>query len=378
MTMHMECASCHSPSRRQVLQGGGVMAAAGVGGFGGVSSGVRAQMSSASAAAGVPAIDIHAHYYPQSYFDMMNAEGGSFNAEFKTDGQTFSFKTPAGSNGGLPMKFIDTKQRLAEMDAEGVAVHALSLTTPMVYWADGETSHKLARAWNDGAIAAHKANPDRFVVLATLPMLDRDRAIDELNRVSQQPGVRGVYMGTNINGNDLDDPMFAPILARIEALDLPIFLHPLQTIGGKRVANYHLGNLIGNPLDTAIAASRLIFSGVLDRHPKLQVNLPHAGGAVPMLIGRMDHGYAVRRDVPNLPHPPSEYMRRFTYDTIGHAASVVKFLISEVGADRVMLGSDYCLDMGYLRPVQDLDALNLAARDKDLILRGTAARLLKL
>jgi aminocarboxymuconate-semialdehyde decarboxylase len=97
-----------------------------------------------------------------------------------------------------------------------------------------------------------------------------------------------------------------------------------------------------------------------------------------MLIGRMDHGFAVRRDVPNLPHPPSEYMRRFTYDTIGHAASVVKFLISEVGADRVMLGSDYCLDMGYLRPVQDLDALNLTARDKDLILRGTAARLLKL
>jgi aminocarboxymuconate-semialdehyde decarboxylase len=97
-----------------------------------------------------------------------------------------------------------------------------------------------------------------------------------------------------------------------------------------------------------------------------------------MLIGRMDHGYAVRRDVPALPHPPSEYMRRFTYDTIGHHASVVKFLISEVGADRVMLGSDYCLDMGYLKPVQDLDVLGLSARDRDLILRGTALRLLKL
>ena len=96
-----------------------------------------------------------------------------------------------------------------------------------------------------------------------------------------------------------------------------------------------------------------------------------------MLIGRMDHGYAVRRDVPNLPQPPSAYMRRFTYDVIGHKASVVKFLISEVGAERVMLGSDYCLDMGYLRPVQDLEKLGLSTRDRDLILHATAARLLK-
>ena len=198
MTMHVACGGSHGVSPRQ-------LSAAAGGGSGATQSGARAQMASAAKASGVPAIDIHAHYFPQSYFDVMNAEGGRFNAEFKTDGQTFSFKTPAGTNGGLPMKFIDTKQRLAEMDAEGVAVHALSLTTPMVYWADGETSHKLARAWNDGAIAAHKANPDRFVVLATLPMLDRDRAIDELNRVAQLPGVRGIYLGTNINGNDLDD-----------------------------------------------------------------------------------------------------------------------------------------------------------------------------
>lgn len=377
MTMHLECAGRRDPSPGP-MPPGGVAAAAGVGASGGVQSGVRAQMASASAASGVPAIDIHAHYYPQSYFDVIEAEGGRFNAEFKTDGQTFSFKTPAGSNGGLPLKFIDVEQRLAEMDAEGVAVHALSLTTPMVYWADGATSHKLAAAWNDGAIAAHKAHPDRFVVLATLPMLDRDRAIDELNRVSQQPGVRGIYMGTNINGNDLDDPMFAPILARIEALDLPIFLHPLQTIGGKRVANYHLGNLIGNPLDTAIAASRLIFSGVLDRHPRLQVNLPHAGGVLPILIGRIDHGWKVRKENRHLAQAPSTYLRRFTYDTIAHSKPIMEFVISMVGADRVMIGSDYCFDMGYEQPIKFVDQLNLDPEQRKMILGATAAKVLKL
>jgi len=355
-----------------------MLAAAGVGAMGGAESGARAQMSSASAASGVPAIDIHAHYYPQSYFDAMNAEGGRFNAEFKTDGQTFSFKTPAGSNGGLPMKFIDTRHRLAEMDAEGVAVHALSLTTPMVYWADGETSHKLAIAWNNGAVAAHKANPDRFVVLATLPMLDRDRAIDEVDRVAKLPGVRGIYLGTNINGNDLDDPMFAPILTRIEALDLPIFLHPLQTVGGKRVANYHLANLIGNPLDTAIAASRLIFSGALDRHPKLQVNLPHAGGVLPILMGRIDHGWKVRKENRHLANAPSTYLRRFTYDTISHSKPIMEFVISMVGADRVMIGSDYCFDMGYEQPIKFVDQLNLSPEDRKMILGATAAKILKL
>jgi aminocarboxymuconate-semialdehyde decarboxylase len=377
MTMHMECGGCHSPSRRQVLQGG-VAAAAGISAMGGVPGGARAQMASASAAAGVPAIDIHAHYFTQGYFDLFNSEGKRFNAEFSQTDTTFSFKSPAASQTNLPMKFIDVKQRLAEMDAEGVAVQALSLTSPMVYWADAETSHKLSRAWNDGAIASHKAHPDRFVVLATLPMLDRDRAIDELNRVAQQPGVRGVYMGTNINGNDLDDAMFAPILARIEALDLPIFLHPLQTIGGKRVANYHLGNLLGNPIDTAIAASRLIFSGVLDRHPKLQVNLPHAGGVLPVLIGRIDHGWKVRKENRHLAQAPSTYLRRFTYDTIAHSKPIMEFVISMVGADRVMIGSDYCFDMGYEQPIKFVDQLNLSPEQRKMILGTTAAKILKL
>jgi aminocarboxymuconate-semialdehyde decarboxylase len=376
MMMHIACGGCHGLSRRQMLQGG--MAAAAVGSVGGAPVSARAQAAKAAAAEGVPAIDIHAHYYPQGYFDLFNSDGKKFNADFQSDGQTFSFKTPGGSNGGLPIKFIDVKQRLAEMDGQGVAVQALSLTTPMVYWADGETSHKLARAWNDGAIAAHKAHPDRFLVLATLPMLDRDRAIDELNRVAELPGVRGIYLGTNIAGHDLDDPMFAPILARIEALDLPIFLHPLQTIGGKRMAGYHLANTLGNPIDSAIAAARLIFSGTLDRLPKLQVNLPHAGGVLPILAGRLDHGWKVRKENRHLAQAPSTYLRRFTYDTIAHSKPIMEFVISMVGADRVMLGSDYCFDMGYEQPIGFLDQLSLSPEQRKMILGTNAAKVLKL
>ena len=174
--------------------------------------------------------------------------------------------------------------------------------------------------------------------------------------------------------------LFEPIFARIEALDLPVFLHPLTTVGGNRTKPYYLSNLLGNPFDTAIAACHLIFGGVMDRHPKLQVNLPHGGGALPILIGRIDHGWRVRPEIEKLhmAQAPSTYLQRFTYDTIVHSKSVMEFVIREVGPERVMLGSDYCFDMGYERPVQFLEQVDLTSAQRRMILGDNAARLLKL
>src|ERR1700674_2094348 len=234
MKTEIGCGSHHEISRREILQGGLAAAVTAVGG-------VRDALAEPPAKTGVRAIDIHAHYYPQAYFDLFNTPDRRFNSEFRMTGEGFFFKTPSYSNGPLPAKFIDLKQRLADMDAQGVAVHALSLTGPVVYWADGKLSLELAMTWNDAAVAAHQAYPDRFVVLATLPMLDPDRAIDELNRVSKLPGVRGIYMGTNVDNHDLADPMFEPIFARIEALGQPVFLHPLApVVGDQRLQPYGL------------------------------------------------------------------------------------------------------------------------------------------
>ena len=354
--------------------------ACGMGQFGGRSAvhaaaGGRATPSPRAARS---AIDIHSHYFPQQFLEALADVGPRFKAGASWDATSFAFTSPAGSQSGLPRRFIDLRERIAAMDGQGVKMQALSLTTPMVYFGDGEASLTLSRAWNDAAVAAHLAHPDRFVVLAMLPMLDPDRAIGELDRVARLPGVRGVYMGTNINGRDLDDPLFAPIWARIEAHDLPVFLHPLQTLGGARLGAYYLNNFLGNPYETGVAAARLIFGGVLDRHPRLEINLPHAGGVLPILIGRMDHGWSVRAECKHLEHAPSTYLRRFTYDTIAHSKAIMQFVISQVGVDRVMIGSDYCYDMGYEQPVGFVGELDLAAADRDLILGGTAARLLKL
>jgi len=373
------CGCHHRVSRRTVLQGG--LAAAAASSMSGVSDALLAEPAAPSALkkTGARAIDIHAHYFPQTYFDLFNSEGQRYNTEFRMTEKGFVFKTPVESNGPLPGKFIDLKQRLADMDAQGVAVHALSLTGPMVYWADGEFSHKLAMTWNDGAIAAHQAHPDRFVVLATLPMLDPDRALDELNRVSKLPGVRGVYMGTNIEGRDLDDPLFEPIFARIEALGLPVFLHPLPPIlGDKRLQPYSLTNLLAFPLDTTVAASHLIFGGVLDRHPNLLIVLPHAGGALLNIVGRLDHGWSVIPAAKHSAQTPSAYLHRFMYDTIAHSKPLMEYIISQVGVERIMMGSDYCFPVGYDRPVEVVEELRLNSDQRKMILGGTAAKLLKI
>src|SRR5215469_1473867 len=358
---------------RQVLQAGFVtMAISAIG----KTNGALAQEPARAASARV--VDIHAHYFPQTYLDLVADEGKRFNASYHMTDKGWYIKTPAGSNGPLSASFIDVKARIADMDQQGIAVQAISLTAPMLYWGDAELSTKLAKAWNDAASAAHQAYPTRLVSFLTLPMLYPERALDELARASKLPGMRGVYLGTNIGGKDLDDPLFEPILARIEALDLPIFLHPVDTIGGDRLKPFFLSNLIGNPVDTAIAACRLIFGGVLDRHPKLQIGLPHAGGVLPLLIGRIDQGWRTRTELKSLPQAPSTYLQRFTYDTITHSKAVMEFVIKEVGTERIMLGSDYCFTMGYARPVQFLDQVDLTSPERKMILGGNAALLLKL
>ena len=323
-------------------------------------------------------IDIHAHFVPEEYLRLIEAEGEPYGVRIRPGPNGPLIAVGQVAIGPITPHYHDLDLRLKAMDARGVTVHALSLMPPMVYWADGALGDRLARLVNDAMAEASRAHPDRFVFFATLPMQDPEAAVNEVNRAVTELGCRGIYLGTNVRGKELTDPSFVPVFERIHALNLPIFLHPLNVIGAQRLSNYYLHNLLGNPFDTAVAAANLIFSGLLDRFPKLQVCLPHAGGALPYLIGRLNHGWKVRQECKALKKPPSSYLRRFTYDTISHAPESLAYLIKLVGVDRVMMGSDYCFDMGYDRPVKVVTALKLTRTDQEKILSGNAARLLRL
>jgi aminocarboxymuconate-semialdehyde decarboxylase len=324
------------------------------------------------------AIDTHAHWYPEDWLRLFAKDGAAEGATLERDGKKYTIRTQRIVN-AFDEEFVDLGLRLQGMDRQGVAVHALSLTAPMVYWASAGFGMALAQAYNDAAAAAHAKHPDRLVGLAMLPMQAPDLALKELERAAKLPGMRGMYLATHVNETNLDDRKFWDVYAKAEELGWTIFLHPIDTLARERTAKYHLKNLLGNPYDTGVAAASLVFGGVLDEFPGLEFNLPHAGGTFPWLIGRLDHGTKVRPELRHMKRLPSEYLRRFTYDTIGHNDAINQALIDMVGADRVVLGSDYCFDMGLSDPVADVERLcDLSRAQRDLILGHTAAKLLRL
>ncbi len=326
----------------------------------------------------VRTVDTHAHWYPAEWLKLFDRDGAREGAKLERNGSRYTIRTERITN-AFDEEFVDLGLRIAGMDRQGVDVHALSLTAPMVYWASPAFGLALAQAYNDAAAAAHAKYPGRFVGLAMVPMQAPELAVKELERAAGLPGMRGLYMATNVNGADLDEKRFWDVYAKAEELGWTVFLHPLDTIGRERTSRYYLKNLIGNPYDTGVAAAHLIFGGVLEAFPRLEFNLPHAGGTFPWLIGRWDHGTRVRPELKHMPRLPSEYLRRFTYDTIGHDDRINLDLVGLVGADRVVLGSDYCFDMGLTDPVGAVERLaGLSEADRNRILGLTAARILRL
>ena len=325
-------------------------------------------------------IDIHAHYFPEAYLRLVAEEGAAhgIGCHWSTGDSL-----PAIEIGGLRVpveqRYFDLDARIDSMDEQGVSVHALSLTQPMVYWAPRDLSRRLSEAYNDACIEAHLAYPDRFLGLAMLPVQDPESACVELERVAGAPGIRGIYMGTRVEDRELSDERFFPVYEIAASHQLPIFLHPIRVVDPQRLRKFYLTNFIGNPTESAIAACHLIFGQVLDRFPDLTFCLPHAGGSLPYLIGRITHGWRVRPECRHLSSPPEHYLRRFYYDTITHSHPGLDFLISLVGPDRVLLGSDFCFDMSYERPVEFVtEHAGLTRAEQERILSGNARRLLGL
>jgi aminocarboxymuconate-semialdehyde decarboxylase len=278
----------------------------------------------------------------------------------------------------FPRGGFDIERRLKDMDDTGVDVHLLS-ATPQTYLYDKDASLAAAAAviQNDQMAKHIAAHPTRFMGIATLPIQDPKRAADELKRVMTKLGLKGAMIGSNAMGKNLDDPSFEPLWATANELGAFMFIHPNNVAGADRLKSYYLRNLIGNPLDTTIAAASLYFGGVLDKYPKMTVMLAHGGGFTPYQAARWEHGWRVRPEPhKNIPNEPKNIAGRFFYDTILHSDKTLQMMIDLVGVDHVMLGSDYPYDMAMLDCVAHVRALNISDADKDTILGGHAEALL--
>ena len=324
-------------------------------------------------------IDVHAHILTEETIRLLQSEAPKVAPKLSDIDDQFGTLDVAGSvYRHFPRGGWDLERRLQDMAASKVDVQVLSVCPQtFVYAQPPAVAAAFARVQNEQLAKLVKARPDRFLAIATLPMQAPKLAADELRHAMRVLGLRGMQIGSNIAGKNLDDPELEPVLATAAELGAFILLHPINVAGMDRLGSYYLNNLIGNPLDTTIAAACLVFSGVLERHPSLKICLAHGGGFVPYQAGRFVHGWQVRTEPKkNLPKPPTDSLERFYFDTIVHSKDVLEFLVGNAGADRVLLGSDYPFDMGMPDGVLQVRGLSIPASDQTAILGGRARALL--
>jgi aminocarboxymuconate-semialdehyde decarboxylase len=278
---------------------------------------------------------------------------------------------------------LDIPTRLKAMDEAGVRRQALSGWMDIsAYEMDAAEAERFIRLQNDTLANLVKAHPDRFVGLGCVPLQDGQRAAAELERGMQQLAFAGVEIGTNVAGWNLDDPALAPFWRAAESLGAFIFIHPFNTLDAvtPRLRHYYFSNLIGNPLDTAIAAASLMSGGVLERFPGLKLCLAHGGGYLPYQVGRLQHGFEVRGEArARAQRPPLDLFKLFYFDSLTHSDASLEFLVKLVGADHVLLGSDYPFDMGNSQAVKAVESLpGLSPEQREAILFRNAERLMGL
>jgi predicted TIM-barrel fold metal-dependent hydrolase len=275
-------------------------------------------------------------------------------------------------------QLTSVSRRLADLDAMGVDVQVVGPMPMHRYWAEPALAAKLTTVINE-AVAAHCASGGgRLVGLGTLPLQHPDLAVRELSRAIGELGLRGVSVSTNVAGRELADRAFDPVWAAAADLGAVVFIHPWGCSLGSRLGANFLGNTFGQPTETALALSHLIFGGTLDRHPSLKLLAAHGGGFLPTYIGRSDHAWAHRPDARGCAAPPSTYLRRIWYDALVYTPQALRHLVGAVGADRVAIGTDYPFDMGVTDPVARATAAALPAADRTAILSTNAATLLSL
>jgi aminocarboxymuconate-semialdehyde decarboxylase len=328
-----------------------------------------------------PAIDIHTHVEFAGTVDILKrryAEEEIFNRFTASASNRRSAELNRGIVAGIRDALRNPEKKLCDMEEKRLGMHVLS-STPFAFFyeVENDLAVELARFHNDRLSEMVMQHPGRFAAMATLPMQVPDEAVKELERAVKKLGLRGVEIGSNVNKKELGDEIFWPIYKALEELNMPVFIHPHHVAGLDRLMDYYLNNLIGNPLDTTIAATGLIFSGTIEKFPRLKIILAHGGGQFPFIFGRIEHGYKVRPEPKEKVYqPPRAFLKNFYFDTITHNPDALRYLIGFAGSNHVLLGSDYPYDMGDDDPVLTVSSLSgIKEEDRRKILQENAIEL---
>ena len=327
-------------------------------------------------------IDVHAHVDVPAIMPLVQGQSGlaaEQAAQFATFGpESTKLNIELATTSYRPL-LDDISVRLQHMDAGLVDMQAVSVVPTLYhYWADASLGAEIAAAANEQIAATVAQAPDRLVGLANVSLQHGELAAEQLRTATESLGLRGVEISTSVAGRELSDRALDPFWAAAESLGSFVFIHPWGCSLGSRLATSYLGNIVGNPTETTVALNHIVFGGVLDRFPGLKICGAHGGGYFPHYLARADHAYSVRPESRTMQREPSAYLDSLYFDSLVYSTGELSRLVQAVGADHVVIGTDYPFDMGVPDPIARLDAIDLPAADRDAVAGATAARLLGL
>jgi aminocarboxymuconate-semialdehyde decarboxylase len=323
-------------------------------------------------------VDFHNHYYPPEYVNALKNAESAVRVTYDGDGNP-CVHYPGDYNILVPgHRDIEYRQRV--LDEHGVDTQVLTFTTPGVHVESPEVAVRLAQRINDAFARAVAERRGRFTALATLPLNDPAASVVELERAMTDLKLPGAMVFSNVNHVALSDPRFEPLWKKADALGAVIYIHPTNPAGVEAMLDYWLMPLVGFLMDTTLAASRLVLSGVVERYPRIRWVLTHMGGAIPYLAERLDRGYRAFADCrQHITRPPSEYLREFYFDTVNFNPDAVRLALAFAGSDRILAGSDYPHQIGSIPLMLDtLNSMDVTTDVKRKIFGGNAGRLLGL
>jgi len=322
-------------------------------------------------------IDVHTHYYPEVFFKLLRDIPSEFS--FATDPTGRTIITHKGARFfGVTAPMSDPQKRLEDMDRVGIDVEVISVSTPNIFFADETHQPEVARILNDAYAELITSHPTRFKGFASIPMDSPDAAIAELHRAIHELKLNGVILLSNIKGRALTAPAYRPFFEEANRLNLCIFLHPMLPSNPEPFTEYVLGPLVGFPFDTTLAVARMCFDGMLRELPNIRWIIGHLGGAIPYLMERLDSGY---RDFAecrvNIDQPPSTYLKKLYYDTVTFSPHNLRLARDLVGADHMVMGSDYPHLLGSIeRSVSSIEDFAISEQEKQKIFSGNVLGIL--
>jgi aminocarboxymuconate-semialdehyde decarboxylase len=331
-------------------------------------------------------VDIHGHFLPPACLREIRRHDQFYGISIITTPQEEEYISVKSIPGGprteqrIPLLLCqyEAGEILKDMDAKGLELRALSpMQFLFFYWVEAGDALELIRLVND-ASSDFTRNHDRLIPMGILPMQNIDLAISEMERIVEKLGMRAVEIGTHFGDIELDDPRLSPFYEKAQEMNILLFVHPYDVLGMDRMGDYFLRNLAGNPFETALVISRIIFGGVIARHPKLKLLFSHGGGAISSILGRLDHGYAQRKECRrNIQKPPSEYMKSLYFDTVTFNKDALELIVKIAGPQNIVLGTDYPFDMMESDPISFIEGTGFLSEKETSKIRGeNALRLL--